>query len=415
MEPFLLQRSAGGVPPLSPSMTGAGAGQSFLSISVTDPVKLGSGVQAYISYRVSTKTNMQEYRGPEKIVIRRFSDFVWLHERLAERNKGIVIPPLPEKSAVEKFRFSAEFIEVRRRALDVFMNRIATHPQLHMSEDLKNFLQADEEAMERARSAEGSVFKKKPSDFMQMFKDVQMKVSDAVLGKDKPVEETDPEYEKLKHYVVDLEDHLAEAQRQSMKLVKRQRELGQVLSDFGKSVKLLGNCEGGSLGKAFADLGGCADQLSFKLQNKGLDLLLIFEEPLKEYVRTVQAIKVVMADRAQAYRQHRELTESSKLKELNLEKLKLLRPDKAGEVEAEVTEIKAQSDEAKLRYEEIVRLMEKEMVQFQEAKTRDLGLVLHDFACAQAQLASDTADAWRTLLPYLDNPHLGESTVTESG
>jgi sorting nexin-1/2 len=144
-------------------------------------------------------------------------------------------------------------------------------------------------------------------------------------------------------------------------------------------------------------------------------LLLIFEEPLKEYVRTVQAIKVVMADRAQAYRQHRELTESSKLKELNLEKLKLLRPDKAGEVEAEVTEIKAQSDEAKLRYEEIVRLMEKEMVQFQEAKTRDLGLVLHDFACAQAQLASDTADAWRTLLPYLDNPHLGESTVTESG
>jgi sorting nexin-1/2 len=64
------------------------------------------------------------------------------------------------------------------------------------------------------------------------------------------------------------------------------------LSDFGKSVKLLGNCEGGSLGKAFADLGGCADQLSFKLQNKGLDLLLIFEEPLKEYVRTVQAIKV---------------------------------------------------------------------------------------------------------------------------
>jgi hypothetical protein len=51
----MLQRSAGGVPPLSPSMAGAGSGQSFLSISVTDPVKLGSGVQAYISYRVSTK------------------------------------------------------------------------------------------------------------------------------------------------------------------------------------------------------------------------------------------------------------------------------------------------------------------------------------------------------------------------
>jgi len=101
--------------------------QPFLKVSVTDPVKMGTGVQAYVSYRVITKTNMPEYRGPEKIVIRRYSDFVWLHERLAEKNKGIFIPPLPEKSAVEKFRFSAEFIELRRRGLDVFINRIASH------------------------------------------------------------------------------------------------------------------------------------------------------------------------------------------------------------------------------------------------------------------------------------------------
>eukprot|EP01018_Ginkgo_biloba_P010528 Gb_16176 [translate_table: standard] len=46
---------------------------------------------------------------------------------------------------LEKFRFSAEFIELRRRGLDVFVNRIASHPQLRQSEDLQNFLQADEE------------------------------------------------------------------------------------------------------------------------------------------------------------------------------------------------------------------------------------------------------------------------------
>lgn len=44
--------------------------------------------------------------------------------------------------------------------------------------------------------------------------------------------------------------------------------MGQVLSGFGKSVKLLGNCEGGSLGKAFADLGDCSDELSSKLQSQ---------------------------------------------------------------------------------------------------------------------------------------------------
>lgn len=45
----------------------------------------------------------------------------------------------------EKFRFSAEFIEMRRAALDIFVNRIASHPELQQSEDLRTFLQADEE------------------------------------------------------------------------------------------------------------------------------------------------------------------------------------------------------------------------------------------------------------------------------
>lgn len=53
--------------------------------------------------------------------------------------------------------------------------------------------------------------------------DVQTKVSDIVLGKEKPLEESDPDYEKLKHYIFELEDHLTEAQKQSFKLAKRHR------------------------------------------------------------------------------------------------------------------------------------------------------------------------------------------------
>ncbi|CAK9204448.1 unnamed protein product [Sphagnum troendelagicum] len=238
---------------------------------------------------------------------------------------------LPCVYSSEKFRFSAGFIEVR--ALDAFLNRIATHPQLCMSEDLRNFLQADKEVwVDHGESK--------------------------VCGGKGLVERS--EYEKLKHYLLELEDHLAEVQQQSMKLVKRQQEVGQVFKGVNSLVMVC-------------------------LWPQELDLLLIFEEPLKEYVCTVQAIEVVMADRAQAYR----------------EKLKLLRPDKAGKAEAEVTEIKDQSDEAKLRHEEIVRLMEQDMVQFQEAKTHDLGLVLNDFAHTQAQLTSDTANACQTLLIFV--------------
>lgn len=377
----------------------------FLNTSVSDPVKLGNGVQAYISYRVSTKTNMAEYRGPEKIVIRRYTDFVWLHERLAEKYKGIFIPPLPEKSAVEKFRFSAEFIELRRRALDVFLNRITSHPQLRLSEDLRNFLQADEEvwAAERARSQEGSVFQKKPGDFIQILRDVQTKVSDIVLGKDKPIEESDPDYEKLKHYILELEDHLAEAQKQSFRLVKRHKDLGQSLSDFGKAMKALGNCEGANLGRAFTELGAQSELLSYKLQKQAQDLMTNFEEPLKEYVRTVQSIKIVMSDRALAFRQQRELTDAAKLKEINLEKLRVVRADKVPEAEADFKETRMQSEEARKRFDLIVKSMRQEMIRFQDQRARDLSAVFYEFARTQAQLANDTAEAWRALLPKLES------------
>lgn len=56
-----------------------------------------------------------------------------------------------------------------------------------------------------------------------ILQDVQSKVSDVVLGKEKPVEESNPEYEKLKNYIFELENHLSEAQKHAYRLVKRHR------------------------------------------------------------------------------------------------------------------------------------------------------------------------------------------------
>eukprot|EP00850_Spirogloea_muscicola_P023628 SM000373S13610 [mRNA] locus=s373:7134:18111:+ [translate_table: standard] len=322
----------------TPAADGGGAA---LEVTVTDPVKQGDGVQAYISYLVSYKTDMEEYQWKAASVIRRFSDFVWLHDRLAEKNRGTIIPPLPEKNVVaggwhrhvrcdaEKFRFSADFIEGRRRALDAFMGRLAAHPRLRRSPDLQLFLQASEDvwAMETSRGPDAGsssgLFKKKPGDFVQLFKDMQVKVSSVVLGKERGAgeEEVDVELEALRDDVLLLESNMQEAQKQAMRLVKRQRgspcqplchvagsqqlqgcpnwpagvctELGQSLTDFGVAVIMLGNTEGGALGRAFAELGNRSDMLATRSQKQASDLLLSFEEPLKEYTRIVQSIKGV--------------------------------------------------------------------------------------------------------------------------
>ncbi|KAL9318221.1 hypothetical protein ACSQ67_014738 [Phaseolus vulgaris] len=452
--------------PRSPSSS-----QPFLSVSVTDPVKLGNGVQSYISYRVITKVlsiipavfELTEVVGVfrelnfDRIVSfeelrSRYSGIsgfcvidsaeewglVWegvfrqislnikhLRRLLSDvtvtlsgyviaflrSTKAFSFPSSREKCCsgtlkccchlkfylgfllvviAEKFRFSAEFIEMRRQALDVFVNRIASHRELHQSEDLRLFLQAEEETMERLRSQETGIFKKKPADLMQIFKDVQSKVSDVVLGKEKPVEETDPEYEKMKHYVFELENHLAEAQKHAYRLVKRHRELGQSLSDFGKAVKLLGASEGNALGKAFSELGMKSEILSVKLQKEAHQLLMNFEEPLKDYVRAVQSIKATIAERANAFRRQCELAETMKLKEINL-----YTPDFA-------MQLKAESEQATNTFETIVKLMNEEMERFQEQKTLDIGIAFHEFAKGQARLANGIADAWRSLLPKLE-------------
>ncbi|CBI26452.3 unnamed protein product, partial [Vitis vinifera] len=101
---------------ISTQQSGSGSSQSprspstqpFLSVSITDPIKLGNNVQAYIFYHVITKTNLPD----------------------------------------------AEFIKMRRQALDIFVNKIASHHELQQSEDLRTLLQVDEETMEKARPLE---------------------------------------------------------------------------------------------------------------------------------------------------------------------------------------------------------------------------------------------------------------------
>lgn len=383
----------------------AALGKPMLEITVADPVKQGEGLNAYVTYKVSVKTNLPQYRHEKADVIRRFSDFGWLHDRLADKNKGIIVPPLPEKNAVEKFRFSAEFIEVRRRALDVFVNRVARHPQLCLSTDLQLFLEANEEAWARevGRPMDSSYFKKRPGDFVQMFKEVQTSLTNAVLGKEKVEEETDAEYEQLKSYVAGLDANLGDCQRQSLRLVKRQKEVGQAFADFGEAVSGLGQCEGGALGRAYGELGRRAEALSLKAQKQATELLMTLEEPLKEYVRIVQSIKNVMVDRGQALKYYHDCCSELEAKRGKLQKSKQAQPPpregKIRDAEHEIMEGKRRAEVAKERYDLILERMAGEVPRFQQEKERDLGAVLLALAVRQAQLAQEYAADWRTLLP----------------
>lgn len=381
--------------------------KSEFDIQVTDPVKQGDGVSSYVSYKVVTTTSAPGYKARSD-VIRRFRDFVWLHDRLAELYKGVIVPPVPEKNVVQKYQMTKEFIEQRQHALVVFINRVAAHPVLKVSKELRTFLEASEEEwqLECSRVAgEAAAAKKKFAGFGQIFRDLQHSTVNLMAGRNDD-EEEDPEYLKVRDYVFQLEGHLSEAHRQAARLIKRQTELGQAVQEFGKAMEGLGKFEEGRLSDGFAALGNKSDCLSRFLLEEAAGLAVTFEAPLKEFVRTVKAAKATMADRSTALAaltQARADVDTRRTKLAKLRGTPGIKEEKVAEAERDLNEAQHRAEAAKQAYETIVQAMGGELSRFQRERAADMALVLRDFAVAQAQLASDTSKVWRSLLPQLSN------------
>ena len=109
------------------SVSGGYNGQ--INIMVSDPVKQGEGMHAYVSYKVTTKTSLPSFApATELSVIRRYSDFDWLHAQMEKECPGAFLPPLAEKAVMG--RFDPAFVEERKKSLEKYLMRVATHPEL---------------------------------------------------------------------------------------------------------------------------------------------------------------------------------------------------------------------------------------------------------------------------------------------
>ena len=73
--------------------------------------------------------------------------------------------------------------------------------------------------------------------------------------------------------------------------------------------------------------------------------------------------------------------------------------EKVSEAERELNEAQRRVEAARGAYETIVQRMSEELVRFQRERAAEFAAVLRAFAAAQAQLAADSAKAWRALAP----------------
>lgn len=399
---------------------------------MVDPVRQGEGVGAYVSYKVISTVEMEGYRPGQHEVIRRFRDFTWLKNRLRSQYRGAIVPALPERSVVEKYKMGADFIEQRRAALAVFLARVAAHPVLRHSPDLRLFLQSDEtefaieasrmaaeagEAAPAATSGAAGAARKTLTGAVRLLKSLSNSAAGLAQGGGSTAqnrlpreEEESADYLKARSYFTELEGLLGEVHKQAERLVRHHGSLAAALSEFASSMEALGRHQeeevgkeaGAPIVKSFAALSERAAAVAKVSQHSAEELASSFEAPMKEFTRAVRAAKKSMTDRSEALAARQAARVDVDAKRAKLTRVRAtpgLPEERIMEAERDLQAAMAKADAATQAYSELVQRMDPDLARFQRERVEEMGHVLAAFSRLEAQTAADAARLWRSLDP----------------
>ncbi|CAI5719076.1 unnamed protein product [Hyaloperonospora brassicae] len=393
---------------LSLSLTGEPV-QSTIQVTVKEPIKQGEGMNAYISYKISTSTSRPQFAKSSFTVVRRYSDFIWIHGQLSALFPGIVVPPLPEKLLVG--RFSPEFIEGRRRALQLFLQRCCVHPELQHSEHLTTFLEASEERLQAFRRDPRHAAPNAQRGVLFQWLDETVNTISSTLSVTStinlPKTPADVEVESMMVYIEGLEPIMAGLHKHAHGLTKRAREIADGLFEFGVSFTLLGKSEeNASLQEGLSHIGHCSDQLSTLAAEHAEREALHFEEPIFDYIRLVGAVKAALQKRHEVRCAYGSAVADLEAKEAVL--AKLLKHARGGSVEEkvqlaenEVRTAEQTMEDARLADDIVTERVLREVERFRREKLVDFKHIILDYIQMQIEYSKKVEDEWQKVIPKL--------------
>lgn len=378
---------------------------SKLVITVSEPWKQGEGMNTFISYKVTTSTDrLPHFAASDFSVIRRFSDFSWLHTQLVTEFPGVFLPPIPDKAIMN--RFTPEFIEDRRRALERYLGKVAEHPDLTNSRFLKVFLEADEGfAAVKTESTKGK------GGLISWFSSA---ASSVVSTTPKVKSEEDLKFEEVRKYVNALNVKLEGVARHTGTMLQKQTELSTSQQDFGLSFALLGQCEEGVLGKALDQLGKTADIIAHVTSDAGKEDAEKFEESIKEYGRYLLCVEEAFKVREEKVGLYHGAAGALASAKANHEKLTVTPGTKEAKLTAaqqEVTKAEGHLEECTSELKSVNDRMGREVERFKAQKLLDFKKLCSDYVRRQLDYCVKMENAWKELLPQIENIEYTSSAV----
>eukprot|EP00535_Pseudo-nitzschia_heimii_P007490 CAMPEP_0197183920 /NCGR_PEP_ID=MMETSP1423-20130617/8762_1 /TAXON_ID=476441 /ORGANISM="Pseudo-nitzschia heimii, Strain UNC1101" /LENGTH=545 /DNA_ID=CAMNT_0042634597 /DNA_START=158 /DNA_END=1795 /DNA_ORIENTATION=+ len=395
-------------------------------ITVSDPVQHSEGVNKYTSYRVDVRPPNSDMATTQvfSAVLRRYSDFLWLYEKLQMERAGAIVPPLPEKHPVG--RFNPAFVEIRRRELERFLRRCAVHPELQGCTSFDAFLQADDvtfQATKNSKAASGMMQQSgimgmagnmmmppqpqasptKKEGFKRWFAETKTSISgDLVKSPD------DELFEEVHRYIHGLDTQMKNVSSQASGLVRKGKEMANGLFEFGLAFNLLGQSEADALGESLCKLGETADRLSVLSAAHSDQEAIRFEDPLIDMIKVIHAVKLALQKRHE-----KRLTYSTCLQEVESKSSQLSKmraqvgmEAKAYGLEMSLRRAQENADIARDNFASVSQRVLREVDRFKRETTEDMRLTVLEYIRMQVEYNKRMEKIWAYLIPELEKVQL---------
>lgn len=192
---------------------------------------------------------MPGFKKPESITLRRFSDFLGLHDILVGKylKSGHIIPAPPEKNIIGttkvkmtnqqseiKANTNNDWLEGRRASLERYLNRTAQYKVLRSDSDFINFLESDAELPRAISTSTLS-----GAGVMRLFN----KVGETVNKITYRMDENDQWFNEKISEIEVIDIHLQKLYSATKNLYLNRKELASYTGNVAKSTAILSACE----------------------------------------------------------------------------------------------------------------------------------------------------------------------------
>lgn len=367
--------------------------QNTFSITVGDPIKISDLASSHTVYTVHTKTTSANFSKSEAAVTRRYRDFRWLLHALENNNPGIIIPPPPEKQAVG--RFNDDFIEGRRLALEVMLNKIARNQVLQNDPDFKIFLESDSFSSDVkssvANNANSNEEEHKSSGFMGSF---GFSFSSKFV-------ETDQFFTDKKKYIDSLESQFKYLAKSLDLVIGQRQELGDVTQEFATILATLSKVE---LSKGFSDVIENFSLVEERIRDiyyrQSLQDTMSISTTIEEYLRLIQSVRTVFSQRQKAYFTLQSAEQELSKRKHQLEKITRNKTttllDKINSIKQDVDTQEKIVVNARVAFDDISARITKELERFENEKSEDFRDSVELFLENAIEAQKESIEIWET-------------------